>query len=239
MNLADGFLAKYMTFVNTAGPGKHQAVAFRNQGDMSALFDCSFVGYQDTLYAQTNRQLYRNCDISGTVDFIFGVSTTLIQSSRIIVRKPMDNQFNTVTADGRNKANLPTGTVIQNCDIVPENTLFPARFKIRSYLGRPWKKFARTVVMESRIADFIQPDGWTPWSGNAYLSTLYYAEYNNEGPGANVAKRVKWPGYKGLISKAEAAQFTTGQFLKGGTTSRAEDWLKPLHVPFDIGFTKP
>ncbi|KAK4273320.1 hypothetical protein QN277_021746 [Acacia crassicarpa] len=238
VNMANGFIAKYMTFVNTAGPEKHQAVAFRNQGDMSACFDCSFVGYQDTLYAQTNRQLYRNCDISGTVDFIFGVSTTLIQSSRIIVRKPMDNQFNTVTADGRIQKNLPTGTVIQNCDIVPENALFPVRFKIRSYLGRPWKQYARTVVMESRIGDFIQPEGWTPWAGNAYLNTLYYAEYNNEGPGANVARRVRWPGYKGLISRNEAAQFTAGIFLKGGPTSRAEDWMKPLHVPFDIGLTK-
>ncbi|XP_028792007.1 pectinesterase-like [Neltuma alba] len=239
VNTANGFIGKYMTFMNTAGPEKHQAVAFRNQGDMSAMFDCSFVGFQDTLYAQSNRQFYRNCDISGTVDFIFGMSTTLIQSSRIIVRKPMDNQFNTVTADGTSEKNAPTGTVIQNCDIAPESALFPVRFKIRSYLGRPWKQYARTVVMESRIADFIQADGWTPWSGSIYLNTLYYAEYNNEGPGANVAKRVKWPGYKGLISKAEATQFTAGQFLRGGPTSRAEDWMKPLHVPFDIGFTKP
>lgn len=238
VNQGSGFIAKYMTFVNSAGPQKHQAVAFRNQGDMSGIFDCSFVGYQDTLYAQTNRQFYRNCDISGTVDFIFGVSTTLIQNSRIIVRRPMDNQFNTVTADGRVQKNMPTGTVIQNCDIVPERALFPVRFKIKSYLGRPWKQYARTVVMESRIADFIQPEGWAPWAGNMYLNTLYYAEYNNAGPGANVAKRVRWSGYKGALSKNEAAQFTAGSFLKGGITSRVEDWMKPLHVPFDIGFTK-
>ncbi|MCH4805154.1 pectinesterase family protein, partial [Pasteurella multocida] len=94
-NLAPGFIAKYMGFENSAGPEKHQAVALRNQGDQSAFFDCNIHGYQDSLYVQTNRQFYRNCEISGTVDFIFGVSTTLIQNSKIVVRKPLANQFNT------------------------------------------------------------------------------------------------------------------------------------------------
>ncbi|XP_028791427.1 pectinesterase-like [Neltuma alba] len=238
-NTANGFIAKYMSFVNSAGPEKHQAVALRNQGDMSAFFDCAIVGNQDTLYAQTNRQFYKNCDISGTIDFIFGVSPTLIQSSRIILRKPLDNQFNTVTADGTAQKNMPTGIVIQNCDIVPEPALFPLRFQLKSYLGRPWKAYSKTVVMESRIGDVIHPDGWIPWEGSMYLDTLYYAEYNNEGPGANVQGRVKWPGYKGLISKNEALQFTAGQFLQGGPTSNTAVWLKALHVPYDIGLTKP
>jgi len=238
-NLAPGFIAKYMGFENSAGPEKHQAVALRNQGDQSAFFDCNIHGYQDSLYVQTNRQFYRNCEISGTVDFIFGVSTTLIQNSKIVVRKPLAKQFNTVTADGRSQKNMPTGIVLQNCQIVPELALFPERFAIKTYLGRPWKAFSMTVVMESTLGDFIQPEGWIPWEGNMYLDTLYYAEFANTGPGADVSKRISWKGYHGLLSKNEAALFTVGQFLKGGTTSRSEDWMKPLHVPFDIGFVRP
>lgn len=237
-NTANGFIAKKISFVNSAGAEKHQAVALRNQGDMSAFFNCAILGNQDTLYAQTNRQFYKNCDISGTIDFIFGVSPTLIQSSRIILRKPLDNQFNTVTADGTPQKNMPTGIVIQNCDIVPEPALFPVRFQLKSYLGRPWKAYSKTVIMESRIGDVIHPDGWIPWEGNLYLNTLYYAEYNNEGPGANLQARIKWPGYKGQISKAEAQQFTAAQFLRGGPESDSAVWLKALHVPYDIGFTK-
>ncbi|KAF7804968.1 pectinesterase-like [Senna tora] len=238
-NLGTGFIAKGITFENTAGAAGHQAVAFRNQGDMSAFFDCAFVGYQDTLYVQTNRQFYRNCDISGTIDFIFGVSTTLIQNSRIILRRPMDNQFNTVTADGTAEDRMPTGIVIQNCDILPEPALFPARFQLKSYLGRPWKQFSKTVVMESRIGDVIHPDGWFPWQGNMYLDTLFYAEHNNVGPGANVDRRVRWRGYRGLLNKQQAAAFTAAEFLKGGVGSRAEDWLRATQIPFDLGFTKP
>lgn len=224
-----------MTFENTAGPDGHQAVALRNQGDTSAFVGCHILGYQDTLYVQTNRQFYRNCVISGTIDFIFGTSATLIQHSVIIVRKPNDNQFNTVTADGTAEKNMATGIVIQDCEIVPEQALYPVRFQIKSYLGRPWKAYSKTVVMESTIGDFLHPDGWFPWTGSNFENTLYYAEYANTGPGANVQGRIKWKGYHGVISKAEATQFTAAEFLKAGPKS-GTDWLKALHVPHYLGF---
>ncbi|CAJ1873583.1 unnamed protein product [Sphenostylis stenocarpa] len=236
-NTAQGFIAKAMTFENTAGAAGHQAVAFRNQGDMSAVIGCHILGYQDTLYVQTNRQFYRNCVISGTIDFIFGTSPTLIQHSVIIVRKPLGDQFNTVTADGTLRQNMDTGIVIQDCEIVPEAELFPVRFQYKSYLGRPWKQYSRTVVMESTIGDFLHPEGWCPWAGAFFEDTLYYAEYNNAGPGADVSKRIKWKGYHGLISREEATKFTAAQFLKAGAND-GTDWLKALHVPHVLGFAK-
>lgn len=236
-NTAEGFIAKALTFQNTAGAEGHQAVAFRNQGDMSALVGCHILGYQDTLYVQTNRQFYRNCVISGTVDFIFGTSATVIQHSVIIVRKPLDNQFNTVTADGTSQKNMATGIIIQGCNIVPEAELFPTRFQTKSYLGRPWKQFSRTVVMESTIGDFLHPEGWCPWAGAYFEDTLYYAEYNNDGPGANVNGRIKWKGYHGLISREEATQFTPAQFLQAGSNG-GTDWLKALHVPHALNLMK-
>ncbi|QCD98331.1 pectinesterase-like [Vigna unguiculata] len=236
-NTAPGFIAKAMTFENTAGPDGHQAVAFRNQGDMSAVIGCHILGYQDTLYVQTNRQFYRNCVISGTIDFIFGTSPTVIQHSVIVVRKPLDNQLNTITADGTSEKNMDTGIVIQDCDIIAEAELFPVRFQIKSYLGRPWKKYSRTVVMESTIGDFLHPEGWCPWAGEYFEDTLYYAEYNNAGPGAAMEGRIKWKGYHGLISREEAAQFTAGQFLKAGLGA-GTDWLKALRVPHVLDFAK-
>ncbi|KAI5602923.1 hypothetical protein POPTR_001G209000v4 [Populus trichocarpa] len=228
---ADGFIAKSMGFQNTAGPDGHQAVALRVSSDMSAFLNCRMDGYQDTLLYQAKRQFYRNCVISGTVDFIFGYGAAVIQNSLIVVRRPNDNQQNSVTADGRKEKHATTGLVIHNCRIVPEQKLVAERFKIPTYLGRPWKPFSRTVVMESELADFIQPAGWMPWAGSIHLDTLYYAEYANRGAGANTNKRVNWKTFH-VINRNEALQFTAGQFLKGAS------WIKNAGVPVLLGLKR-
>lgn len=213
-----------MGFRNTAGPEKHQAVAARIQSDRAIFVNCRFEGYQDTLYAQAHRQFYRSCVIAGTVDFIFGDAASIFQNCLIVVRKPLDNQQNIVTAQGRTERQQTTGIVLHNCHIQAERKLELVKNTIRSYLGRPWKQFSRTIVMESTIEDFIHPDGWLPWQGDFALNTLYYAEYSNKGPGASIDKRVKWPGYKSVITKEEARQYTVQNFLQG-------DWVNVKVVP--------
>ncbi|KAF6139856.1 hypothetical protein GIB67_009703 [Kingdonia uniflora] len=226
--LGEGFIAQGMGFRNTAGPEKHQAVALRVQSDRSVFLNCRMEGYQDTLYAQTHRQFYRSCVIAGTVDFIFGDATTILQNCMIIVRKPLDNQQNIVTAQGRIDKRETTGIILQNCRILPDKKLVPDRLKIRSYLGRPWKEFSRTIIMESTISDLIHPDGWLPWEGDFALKTLYYAEYKNRGPGAIQTARIKWPGYKKEITKVEAMKYTVVPFLQ-------DDWIRASGAPAHMG----
>ncbi|KAF7804969.1 pectinesterase-like [Senna tora] len=226
---ADDFVAKSIAFENTAGPSGHQAVALRVMGDRSAFFDCAMHGYQDTLYAHAKRQFYRNCEISGTVDFIFGYSSTLIQNSRIIVRKPNANQQNIVVADGTAQKNMPSGIVLQNCQIMPSPDLHPDRLTVRSYLARPWKAYSKAIFIQNSIGDLIQPEGFLPWMGTMYLDTCYFAEFGNTGAGSGVDKRVKWS--RGLLTKADAAHYTAEEWLKAST------WLPATGVPFTAGFT--
>jgi len=223
--IGQGFIAKSMGFTNTAGPEGHQAVALRVQSDMAVIYNCRMDAYQDTLYIQAHRQFYRNCVISGTVDFIFGDSATIIQNCLIIVRKPLDNQQNTVTAHGRADKREITALVIHNSRIVPERKLFPVRFKIPTYLGRPWKEYARTVIMETTLADFVNPEGYLPWAGDFGLATCSYFEYGNRGPGANFRRRVKWRNVR-VIRRSEALQFTVNSFIQG------HYWLKTTGTPY-------
>ncbi|KAK6132163.1 hypothetical protein DH2020_034088 [Rehmannia glutinosa] len=92
-----GFIARGITFRNTAGPEKGQAVALRSASDLSVFYACSFEGYQDTLFAHAQRQFYKSCYIYGTVDIIFGNAAVVFQNCVIYVRKPLPGQANMIT----------------------------------------------------------------------------------------------------------------------------------------------
>jgi pectin methylesterase-like acyl-CoA thioesterase len=111
--MGDGFMAIAMGFRNTAGAIKHQAVALRVQSDRSIFLNCRMEGYQDTLYAHSLSQYYRSCVIAGTIDFLFGDATAVFQNCIFMVRRPLDNQQNIVTAQGRINPHETTGFVLQ------------------------------------------------------------------------------------------------------------------------------
>ncbi|KAL8157594.1 pectinesterase-like [Apium graveolens] len=225
----DGLIVRGMTFENTAGPQSHQAVAVRSGSDLSVFYSCSFKGYQDTLYVYSQRQFYRNCDIYGTVDFIFGNAAAVLQNCNIYVRKPMSNQFNTVTAQGRTDPNQNTGIVLHNCRVTAGSDLKAVQGSFKTYLGRPWKQYSRTVVIKSILDSLIDSTGWLPWSGDFALKTLYYGEFMNTGNGAGTGGRVKWPGYHVITGVQEAGRFSVGSFLNGNS------WLAATGVPFTSG----
>ena len=226
--VGDNFIARDITIRNTAGPNNHQAVALRSGSDLSVFYRCSFEGYQDTLYVHSQRQFYRECDIYGTVDFIFGNAAVVLQNCNIFARKP-PNRTNTLTAQGRTDPNQSTGIIIHNCRVTAASDLKPVQSSVKTFLGRPWKQYSRTVYIKTFLDSLINPAGWMEWSGDFALNTLYYAEYMNTGPGSSTANRVKWRGYHVLTSPSQVSQFTVGNFIAGNS------WLPATNVPFTSG----
>lgn len=221
----DGLVARDMTIRNTAGPENNQAVALRSDSDMSAFYRCSIEGYQDTLYVHSGRQFFRQCDIYGTVDFIFGNAAAVFQNCRIFARRPR-NGVNTITAQSRVNPNQTTGIVIQNSVVLGAPG---ARLGgVKTYLGRPWRAYARTVVMGTQLGPLIEPKGWVEWDNVTALTTLYYGEYRNSGPGSGTENRVDWAGFHVISDIQEARRFTLPKFID------AASWLPPTKVPFSI-----
>lgn len=140
----------------------------------------------------------------------------------------MSGQFNAITAQGRTDPNQNTGTSIQNCRIRAADELASSNGTTRTYLGRPWKEYSRTVYVQTFMDRLINPAGWMAWNGEFALSTLYYAEYNNTGPGSNTTNRVTWSGYH-VMNATEVANFTVANFLLG------DDWLPQTGVPYAGG----
>lgn len=224
----DGFLARDIAIENRAGPEKHQAVALRVNADLTAFYKCAIYGYQDTLYVHSFRQFYRECDIYGTIDFIFGNAAVVLQECDIVSRMPLPGQFTVITAQSRDNPDEDTGISIQNCSIIATNELYSNSSKVKSYLGRPWRVFSRTVLIESYIDDFIDQKGWTKWSNDQGLDTLFYGEYENYGPGSKIDNRVEWVGYH-LMDYNDAYNFSVSEFIIG------DQWLESTSVPYDDG----
>ncbi|KAG1358874.1 pectinesterase [Cocos nucifera] len=224
----DGFLARDITFQNTAGPAKHQAVALRVNADLAAVYRCVIDGYQDTLYVHSFRQFYRECDIYGTVDFLFGNAAVIFQGCNIVAKNPLPGQYNAIAAQSRDDPNEETGISIQNCSVLASDELASSNSSTKTYLGRPWRLYSRTVYIESYLGGLVDPAGWTEWMGNQGLDALYFGEYMNSGPGSGTDGRVTWPGYH-IMDYNDASNFTASEFIDG------DEWLDSTSFPYDDG----
>ncbi|KAH0887973.1 hypothetical protein HID58_050402 [Brassica napus] len=221
--VGDGFMARDITFQNTAGPDAHQAVAFRSDSDFSLLENCEFLGNQDTLYAHGLRQFYKSCRIQGNVDFIFGNSASVFQDCEILIAprqvNPEKGEKNAVTAQGRIDPSQSTGFVFLNCLINGTEEymkLYKANPKVhKNFLGRPWKDYSRTVFIGCNMEALITPDGWLPWSGDFALQTLFYGESKNTGVGSDRSQRVSW---SSEIPDEHVHVYSVGNFIQ------ADEW---------------
>ncbi|KAJ6676254.1 PECTINESTERASE [Salix viminalis] len=195
----EGFIARGITFRNTAGPQKPPSC-----GPPIRLRPLS-------LLPLWLRRLPRHLNCM------------------IYARRPMAQQKNVVTAQGRSDPNQNTGISIHNSRVMASSDLRPVLRSFKTFLGRPWKEYSRTVFLQTYLDSLVDPAGWLEWDGNFALNTLYYGEYRNFGPAASTGGRVKWRGYRVITSSTEASRFTVANFIAG------RSWLPATGVPFYSG----
>ena len=204
------FHAENITFENTFGVGS-QAVALMIHSDKAEFRHCRFLGWQDTLYAATGRQYYKDCYIEGHVDYIFGNATAVFDNCEI--HSKGDGYL---TAQSRTSAEMTTGFVFYHSKLTAENQTKG------SYLGRPWRPYSRVVVIECAMDGFIRAEGWNNWNSAKNEETAWYGEYGSTGPGAKTAERAKW---SRQLTAQQAAAFWPAAFLRGddGWNPAAQD----------------
>ncbi|MGG4217498.1 pectinesterase family protein [Paenibacillus jamilae] len=195
---------------NTAGQGEHigQAVAVYAHCDQTVFRNCTFKGYQDTLFTGPlppapkerlkfggvplkehhahYRQLYQHCYIEGTIDFIFGGATAYFEDCEIRSLRHHKNHTSYVTA-----ASTPQGQtygyVFDHCYLTAEPDITPV------FLGRPWREFAKTIFVDCKMGDHIDPRGWDNWGNTANEKTVCYQEFGGSDEIASLRKqRVPW-----------------------------------------------
>jgi pectinesterase len=205
----DQFEADNVTFENSAGP-TGQAVAAAVRSDRAIFKHCRFLGDQDTLFADYGRQYYVDSFIAGGVDFIFGNATAVFDHDTI-----SEIRNGEITAHSRTSLEQTTGYVIDHSRITHDPVPPPPGKTAGTGfgLGRPWRAYARVVVMNTELPADLNPAGWSAWnSRDTTAPTAYYAEFHNVGPGADTSQRVPW---SHQLNAKEAAAFEPQAFLRG------------------------
>lgn len=227
-----------------------QCVALKVQGDQNAFQNCKFLGYQDTLYVDSGRSYFKNCTVSGDIDFIFSKGTAVFNNSTINLDG--DHSGGTVTAAATDKR-TSNGLVFLNSTItgnsVRGNTVIdpfnaanasgPAANSM--YLGRPWGWTqaggdASTVLINTKMTPAIADVGWLNWNTNELLignnknggnpaKDSRYAEYNSMDLSSNpldVSQRLYW---SHQLTAGQATAYTVSNlFSPEGTGSGQYPW---------------
>jgi pectinesterase len=194
----DGMVWENITLANTAGP-VGQALALRADGDRLEFRGVRFLGWQDTILVNRGRHYFKDCYIEGHVDFIFGAATAFFDRCHI---HALRDGYLTAASTPKDTSH---GYVFADCKIT-------AADGVKTYLGRPWRNFAKTVFLRTEMAAGVRPEGWDNWNKPDAEQTTFYAEFGSTGPGANAAARVTWAK---PLTAAEAAALTPATVLAG------------------------
>jgi pectinesterase len=177
---ADDVLIQNVTIQNTAGE-VGQALALSITGSRVIIKNCRILGNQDTLYLKGNGMKYfYDCYIEGTTDFIFGDAPVFFE---LCTLHSMKNSYITAASTPKDQT---FGFVFYGCKL----TTAPEINQV--FLGRPWRPYAKTVFLFCELGSHIEPVGWHNWDKVEAELTVFYAEFQNNGPGFQPNNRVKW-----------------------------------------------
>ena len=228
---ADDVTLANLTIKNDAGDGREvgQAIALYADGDRLVVDACRILGHQDTLFAgplpprevrpggfigpkqfaprRVGRQYYRRCFIAGDVDFIFGGACAYFEGCEIrSLNRDMDvNGYVTAASTPEGE---PYGFVFHGCSFTAPQDVAPDSV----CLGRPWREWAQTVLIDCWLGQHIKREGWWDWNKPAAHERARYAGASLHGPVGDTAGWVPWA--HGLDAAA-AARYAREQVLAG------------------------
>jgi pectinesterase len=203
------FIAEDITFENSAGD-HGQALAIKTMGDRMAFRNCRFLGWQDTLCADSGRQYFVNCHVEGRVDFIFGGATAVFDHCII-----HSKNGGYVTA-ARTKPELPFGYVFLDCTLTGDET--------PTFLGRPWQwdrgSKAAVAFIRCKIGPHIRAEGWNKWDLKDKpnlnpVDNTRYSEFGSmtlDGKPLDISSRADW---SHQLAPEVAARYTVANILGG------------------------
>ncbi len=225
---------------NTAAPRESvgQCIALYAEGNGLRCTNCRLTGGQDTLFTAPlpprenlkngfvgprqfapripQYQVYDQCRIEGDVDFIFGGAAAWFEQCDIVSidsRQRRDQPYRGYATAASTPQGQRFGYVFKHCrflgEDVPDGSV---------YLGRPWREYARTVLLECELGSHIHPEKWHDWGKKDFAQTGLYALYRCTGPGV----QGDCAPFARMLTDEEAREYTRTNLIDA-----------PLPEPFD------
>ena len=239
---ADHVTLENLTIRNSSSPRSKagQALALYADGDCLYVKSCRLESYQDTLFTgplppapvqiggftgpkefaerRVGRQYYKDCYICGDVDFIFGSAIAYFETCEIasvFSEELSPNSDGSTPVYGYATAastpeDSPYGYVFDRCRFTstcPKQSV---------YLGRPWRDYAQTVLLNCDLGEHIIPEGFHDWNKPEARKTCFYAEYNSTGPGADNGQNRR-ADFVRILSDEEALRYSKDKVLRDFT----------------------
>lgn len=203
--LAPRVTFKNLTVENDANfpETKGQEVALTVYADEFYAENCSFVSTQDTIFcgplppdlierydgflkdelrtADYQKQIFRDCFISGNVDFIFGCGDALFDNCEI--KSLFDIRGHGYTAAPAHSLEQNIGFVFNECRFTAEESVAEGSI----FLARPWRDYGKCAYINCTYGAHISPEGFDKWNDTERDKTARFAEY-----GEKPAGRIPW-----------------------------------------------
>ena len=196
---ATNFAAENLTIENTyeyLGDGtvsNESADALRVDADNSTFVNVKLLGYQDTLYAASNRQYYNKCYILGNVDYIYGGAQALFEDCELVFRYNGNKNSGYITAPNT-AANKDYGYIFNNCVVYAQQGCSGSKY----LLARPWGADGAATFINTYMSGIVnKAEVYADMSGNAYKKARF-SEYYSYGAGYAINSN------RPQISKAQA-----------------------------------
>ncbi|MEV0617753.1 pectinesterase family protein [Nonomuraea sp. NPDC050404] len=186
-------------FDESSTPEGHQAVALRLGGDRSTLTNVRVLGDQDTLLVDDSARAYmKSSYVEGTVDFIFGGGTFVLDNCDIYEKRSTGGPITAAST----AAAKTYGFLFYRSRITGSGSN-------NTTLGRPWRPDAQVLYRESTLSGTIRTSQpWTDMSTNSWKNARFL-EYRNTGSGAGTNSN------RPQLSDSQAATYTPQRYLSG------------------------
>ena len=236
----DDFIAENLTIANDFEK-RHartemtsQAVALHVTGDREVFRHVRFLGFQDTLYADSKlchepaagfgpgMQAAPSAASAPAPEpcyaarqyysdcYIEGHVDFILGDARAVFDRceihTLPHVMDTLTAQSRVRPSEISGYIFHDCIVTGDPGSSPSSQDI--LLGRPWRAYATVIFINTDFRAPLDPAGWREWSGA--LKTSTYAEYNSHGQAGDVSRRIS-PSKQ--LTQADLAQYATRTFL--------------------------